>query len=201
MISVNLLEKICNDCGERKTVGEFYPLKSGRWRPTCKPCNIASAAAWQRANREKCCAATARYRAKDPEGYRAKDRARYAKDPQKAMKRILEYEKRNRKLCTDKMNAWCKTPAGKVNAAVQGHRRRARMLDAYSPDADARIRELKSSTQQCYICGVWLSPEEVTVDHIVPLARGGRHTATNLDPACSWCNSSKGARSLEEVLS
>lgn len=32
-----------------------------------------------------------------------------------------------------------------------------------------------------------------TVDHIVPVARGGRHQG-NLQPACSKCNSAKGAR-------
>lgn len=199
-ISVNLLIKKCNDCGETFHISNFYPIKTGGWRPTCKPCNNASAAAWQGANREKCSESTSRWRDRDPEHARALDRARYAKDPQKAMKRILEYEKRNRKLCSDKMLAWSKTPAGRVNAAVQTHRRRARLLDAYSPDADARIREIRSSTQQCYICGDWLPPGDVTVDHVIPLARGGRHSATNLNPSCSYCNTSKGARSLEEVL-
>ena len=32
------------------------------------------------------------------------------------------------------------------------------------------------------------------IDHIVPLSRGGSHTADNLAPACQKCNISKGAR-------
>ncbi len=33
-----------------------------------------------------------------------------------------------------------------------------------------------------------------TMDHIVPTARGGRHTPDNVVPACRSCNSRKGDR-------
>lgn len=33
-----------------------------------------------------------------------------------------------------------------------------------------------------------------TVDHVVPLARGGRNELGNLVPACKWCNFSRGGR-------
>ncbi|MFI8830536.1 HNH endonuclease [Streptomyces afghaniensis] len=32
------------------------------------------------------------------------------------------------------------------------------------------------------------------VDHLVPLARGGAHSLSNLVPACQRCNTSKGAK-------
>ena len=35
-------------------------------------------------------------------------------------------------------------------------------------------------------------------DHVIPLARGGRHAIGNLLPACSTCNLSKGARLLAD---
>lgn len=34
----------------------------------------------------------------------------------------------------------------------------------------------------------------LTMDHIIPLSRGGDHTAGNIVPACGRCNSSKKAR-------
>jgi len=40
-------------------------------------------------------------------------------------------------------------------------------------------------------CG---SEENLTVDHIIPLARGGTWDQDNLQPMCHSCNSSKGAR-------
>ena len=40
----------------------------------------------------------------------------------------------------------------------------------------------------------------MSIDHVVPLSRGGKHEIENLLPACRSCNSSKGAKLLEEWL-
>lgn len=47
------------------------------------------------------------------------------------------------------------------------------------------------------ICGICSQPvrfEDFSIDHIVPLARGGTHVFGNLQPAHLWCNSKKGDR-------
>lgn len=43
----------------------------------------------------------------------------------------------------------------------------------------------------CGICRAPLPLEEFTIDHIVPLSRGGPHVFANLQPAHRSCNSSK----------
>jgi 5-methylcytosine-specific restriction endonuclease McrA len=43
----------------------------------------------------------------------------------------------------------------------------------------------------CYYCGQLTAPRELTMDHIVPLARGGKSTKGNLVPACKTCNTQK----------
>jgi 5-methylcytosine-specific restriction endonuclease McrA len=43
-------------------------------------------------------------------------------------------------------------------------------------------------------CQVCLALEDLTVDHIIPIARGGTHARTNLQVLCRACNSAKGAR-------
>ncbi|MHB8188944.1 MAG: HNH endonuclease [Ferrimicrobium sp.] len=43
----------------------------------------------------------------------------------------------------------------------------------------------------CERCG---SESDLTVDHIIPLARGGSHDIDNLQTLCRSCNSSKGKR-------
>ena len=63
----------------------------------------------------------------------------------------------------------------------------------------ARARELrrsrwwkqKCSKGRCYYCGRCVPPGELTMDHIVPLIRGGRSTRNNIVPACRECNSRK----------
>jgi len=43
----------------------------------------------------------------------------------------------------------------------------------------------------CYFCGEKCSPRELTMEHIVPLIRGGKSTKGNVVPACKDCNNKK----------
>jgi len=43
----------------------------------------------------------------------------------------------------------------------------------------------------CYYCRKKVPPAELTMDHIVALARGGKSTRGNSVPACRECNSRK----------
>lgn len=43
----------------------------------------------------------------------------------------------------------------------------------------------------CHYCQRTFPPKELTLDHIVPVARGGRSTKGNCVPACKECNNQK----------
>jgi len=43
----------------------------------------------------------------------------------------------------------------------------------------------------CHYCGRATPARELTMDHIVPIARGGRSTKGNVVPACKDCNNRK----------
>lgn len=49
---------------------------------------------------------------------------------------------------------------------------------------------------RCVYCGVAGVPLEL--DHVIPKSRGGEHSLENLVAACKPCNSSKGAKTVEE---
>lgn len=49
----------------------------------------------------------------------------------------------------------------------------------------------KSAAGICYYCGVRVVHRELTMDHLVPLTRGGRSTKDNLVPCCKSCNTKK----------
>lgn len=63
----------------------------------------------------------------------------------------------------------------------------------------AKARELrqsqwwkrKRSAGLCHYCQQKFPPAELTMDHLVPLVRGGRSTKGNLVPACKDCNTKK----------
>ena len=43
----------------------------------------------------------------------------------------------------------------------------------------------------CHYCGGLFPPEELTMDHMVPIIRGGRSVRGNVVPACKGCNNKK----------
>lgn len=43
----------------------------------------------------------------------------------------------------------------------------------------------------CYYCEKSVPPKELTLDHLLPVARGGRSTKGNCVPACKDCNNRK----------
>lgn len=53
----------------------------------------------------------------------------------------------------------------------------------------------------CHYCGKKFGAAELTMDHVVPVARGGTSSPGNIVPACKACNASKKLTTpVEELL-
>ena len=48
----------------------------------------------------------------------------------------------------------------------------------------------------CHYCNQKFPAKELTMDHIVPIARGGKSTKGNVVPCCKSCNTDKKSRLL-----
>lgn len=71
----------------------------------------------------------------------------------------------------------------------------------YIPITLEEYNELfKSTDNKCFYCKEDLNKtnKRKTLDHVIPLSRGGDHTIENLVPACISCNCRKGFKTLEE---
>lgn len=72
----------------------------------------------------------------------------------------------------------------------------------------AKVREAKKSRwwQQktarglCHYCQRTFAFKELTLDHIVPLSRGGTTSPGNVVPACRACNKGKGVDTPLDML-
>lgn len=72
----------------------------------------------------------------------------------------------------------------------------------------ARARELRKSEwwkQEmakgiCHYCGQQFPPEELTMDHILPVVRGGRSVKSNCVPCCKTCNNEKKYLTPAEII-
>lgn len=71
--------------------------------------------------------------------------------------------------------------------------RRARERAAFVEDIERAVVYAKFDGR-CGICGEPMPFESITLDHIIPLSRGGLHEYANVQPAHEVCNKSKGAR-------
>jgi len=68
---------------------------------------------------------------------------------------------------------------------IRQERNRARVL------RKTRWWRKKCASGRCYYCGRYVGYDNLTMDHLVPLARGGRSIKANLVPACKECNNRK----------
>lgn len=60
-----------------------------------------------------------------------------------------------------------------------------------------RVLVLSLYHDECAYCG---APRPSTVDHVIPVSKGGATDITNLVPCCSVCNSVKKDKSAKEFI-
>lgn len=88
------------------------------------------------------------------------------------------------------------------------------MTNYYAPADPAHIKKEREKARElrktrwwqqlvaaglCYYCGEKFSRDELTMDHKVPLARGGKSTKSNIVVSCKECNSSKKSKTPAEL--
>lgn len=74
---------------------------------------------------------------------------------------------------------------------VYRHNVKARVGD--TAERVSRTQIINRDNRTCHICGKTnLTNAEIHLDHVIPLAAGGPHTADNLKVACAPCNIRKG---------
>lgn len=53
---------------------------------------------------------------------------------------------------------------------------------------------------ECHYCGKRITAQDATIDHVVPICRGGALGLHNIVLACRECNARKGSRSYKEFV-
>lgn len=55
-----------------------------------------------------------------------------------------------------------------------------------------RSRVWNKKAHECHWCGIALTFETMTLDHVIPISKGGSNQLGNLVPSCFACNNAKG---------
>jgi len=88
---------------------------------------------------------------------------------------------------------WFDMPVG--SAEIRREREKARALR----NTDWWRAQLQKGI--CHYCGKPVGASALTMDHVIPLARGGKSVRSNIVPCCKDCNSKKKtALPVEEIL-
>lgn len=109
----------------------------------------------------------------------ARDRARYEAEAEHRRAYAMEYLREN----PERMRAIRRRRKGQLRAEA------LRFTERDWERLKARYR---------YCCAYCGRRDELHREHVVPLARGGRHSIGNILPACPSCNGSKKARLLSD---
>lgn len=81
----------------------------------------------------------------------------------------------------EKLRAWGRAHA--FNRRTKQHGVKNAFKESQWPEI------LKQYNHRCAYCGK--ENARLERDHMIPLARGGDHVASNIAPACRWCNAHK----------
>jgi 5-methylcytosine-specific restriction endonuclease McrA len=186
--------KVCQRCGN-----EYQP--AGPTQKYCSECNPVVQkvlfAKWYRENSEKVKVCQARWRKENPEKV-STGHARWRKEnPEKISECYAKWHKENPEKKRTSDAKWKRANADRIQ--VYGAKRRATKY------GNTPISELLTSTEwlailaeasgHCHYCG---KEATLTLDHVIPVSKGGRHSKDNVVAACGHCNYSKGNKTLEE---
>jgi 5-methylcytosine-specific restriction endonuclease McrA len=106
--------------------------------------------------------------------------------------------RRNCKRCLRYSRNWRRANPVTVSALTEA--RRVRLLSSLrdapvSPEGVAARFAVFGN--RCAYCK---ATERLTIDHVIPISRGGRHILANIRPSCRSCNSSKCGQPLTQWL-
>ncbi len=161
---------------------------------------------WNATNKEHLAQYRRKRRATHRERLLAYSRIYHSKETPEFRRRQYErsrdYRQEYSRINSDRMHAtsrlWRQTFPEKL--AEKESRRRARKRNAPRIEKIDRPAIIERDKWMCYLCGCICTSENVTLDHVIPLARGGSHTADNLRVACHSCNCRKGVRPPHDFL-
>ena len=159
----------------RDTCARCSGQRDGSHAAYCRACYNAYKREWHGRNRDR----EAQRKRRNPDAHRRHSRESMrrlrAQDPARAAEQFRRWREAN----PEKVALYDATKRAKRRAAIGGDRV---TLDEW--------RAIKARYQhRCVYCGA--KPRSLTMDHVVPLSRGGRHLADNIVPACRLCNGRK----------
>lgn len=169
--------RVCIDCSQAKDLAEYYLYTNGKPYIRCKACHKLK----KQQNRQQY-----------PKTYASYQQRIYWLDPEIARKRSRDWAADNRSKVSEINRKHSKKYPEKMREKRARRRARAEKNGIFFITSKEKLKLYKSP---CFYCG---SKVSIQLDHVIPIARGGRHSIGNLVAACAKCNNQKKARYIME---
>lgn len=182
--------KKCNHCHFDKPITEFHKdtrLKSGctSW---CEKCHREYHTQYYLNNQEKLIKNSKEYYYSNKEARKKNARTWAKSNPDKRKLICQKWRDCHKEQSQKSIKKWKMSNPEKV--VISSQKRRALVLNADGTITEKEWTELvKKYNHSCLCCGT--KENKITLDHIVPLSLGGKHTIDNVQPLCQSCNSKK----------
>jgi 5-methylcytosine-specific restriction endonuclease McrA len=164
----------------------------------CEPCCVAGSAKSRAYRQTNAGSLNGRRRAayaQNPEPARRAMQAYYRRHEANLRSKRRDYYAANREAVIASVMRWATRNPDRANE-IKGRRR------ARKAAGDTRVVTVRDWRRVCArhhnCCAYCGAGGKLTQDHVIPIARGGRHAIGNLLPACGACNFSKGSKLLVE---
>jgi len=186
--------KECRACKASLPLSEFWKEARSKdgLRADCKACCSASNKKWAERNRERRSAYHKKWGEQNRERISALKKVYWEENREKLAKDKRDWQQNNPEKVAKINRKWTQNNPEKHRAQSQ-RRRAAKALVGTFFISKKEIAKIYSSP--CFYCG---SKGRITMDHVIPLSRGGWHSIGNLVAACKSCNSSKGTKTITE---
>ena len=90
---------------------------------------------------------------------------------------------------------WSRSERGRSIKREIKHRRRCRITDSGGSWTTTQFTALcRQYNWLCLACG---QRRKLTIDHVIPVCKGGCNDTSNIQPLCGLCNSKKGTRTID----
>lgn len=146
-------------------------------------------------NKDKLLERNRRYRSNNKEKVALKQkeyqRQRYLDNTDKILERNKSYRLKNIESFREYNRKYRNTPKGK---AIQRNAHNIRRDRRREGDVTTEQMMELQKTKVCYWCNSKIKENDLQIDHYVPIAKGGKHTISNLVASCSKCNLDKRAK-------
>ena len=137
-----------------------------------------------------------KYYYKNIDAQKKRNRDYVKNDPEGNRRRSADWAKDNTGKIAVYGAAWKKQNPGKVAEHVM-NRRAIKKGNGGKMSTEEWSQVKAKFGNKCLCCGKSGKDAKVTLDHVIPLSKGGAHSPENAQPLCQRCNSKKGTKSTD----